>query len=206
MKTDISALPALLRRAVRPLHDPPSPPGWNHAELFDLLGPAPLRQAAVLVPVIARQQGPTVLFTRRTEHLAQHPGQISFPGGGVEAADCDAVATALRETQEEVGIGSTLVRPFGFLDCFETISSYCVTPVVADIDPAYVPVLDAHEVAEAFEVPLTFFLDASNLRRRSIDWRGKPRDVFEFHYDGRKIWGATAAMLLSLVRRMEAIE
>ena len=205
MSADHAGLPELLRRAVRPLDDPPSPPGWNHAELHDLLGPAPLRQAAVLVPVIARTQGPAVLFTRRTEHLAQHAGQISFPGGGAEACDRDAVATALRETQEEVGIGSTLVRPFGFLDCFETISSYCVTPVVADIDPAYVPVLEAGEVAEAFEVPLAFFLDANNLRRRRIDWRGKPRDVFEFHYNGKMIWGATAAMLLSLVRRMEAI-
>lgn len=206
MNVIVAQLPELLRRAVRPLDDPPSAPGWNHAELLDLLGAAPRRQAAVLVPVIARKDGPAVLFTRRTETLAHHAGQISFPGGGVEASDRDAVAAALRETREEVGIVSTLVRPFGFLDCFETISNYCVTPVVADVDPDYVAVLDPHEVAEAFEVPLAFFLDADNLQRRRIELGGRSRDIFEFQFREKRIWGATAAMLLSMIRRIEAIQ
>ena len=170
-----------------------------------MLGAAPRRAAAVLVPIITRAKGLSVLFTQRTEHLAQHAGQISFPGGGVEAADHDAVAAALRETQEEVGIAPALVQPFGYLDCFETISGYCVTPVVADVDPAYQAVPDPHEVAAVFEVPLVFFLDPANLRRRGIDYRGRPREIFEFLYNGKNIWGATAAMLLSLVRRMEAV-
>ena len=193
-----------VRRAVRPLGDPPRAPGWNHDELHDVLGDTLLRPAAVLVPIIERADGLHILFTQRTEHLTQHAGQISFPGGGAEAADADAVATALRETREEIGIPHVLVRPFGYLDCFETISSYCVTPVVGSLDAAYTTTLDAHEVADVFEVPLAFFLDPANLHRRGIDWRGRRREIFEFPYGDRNIWGATAAMLLSLVRRLEA--
>ena len=193
----------VVRRAVRPLSDPPRAPGWNHGELHDVLEGVVLRSAAVLVPIIERAGGLSVLFTQRTEHLAQHAGQISFPGGGVEAADADIIATALRETHEEIGVPSALVQPFGYLDCFETISSYCVTPVVGTLAAAYSATLDPHEVAEVFEVPLDFFLDPANLRRRRIEWRGRPRDIFEFPYNGRNIWGATAAMLLNLVRRLE---
>lgn len=193
-----------VRRAVRPLDDPPRAPGWNHDELHDVLGETALRAAAVLVPIIERADGLRVLFTQRTEHLTQHAGQISFPGGGAEPADTDAVATALRETQEEVGIPPALVQPFGYLDCFETISSYCVTPVVGSLAAAYTTTLDAREVADVFEVPLGFFLDPANLHTRGIDWRGRRREIFEFPYRDRNIWGATAAMLLSLVRRLEA--
>lgn len=193
-----------VRRAVRPLADPPTAPGCNHAEISDLLGPGPRRAAAVLVATIARAQGPAILFTRRTEYLAQHAGQVSFPGGGIEADDANCVAAALRETREEVGIDAALVRPFGYLDCFETISGYCVTPVVAEVDPGYRSVPDPREVADVFEAPLAFFLDPGNLRRRRLDWRGRKREVLEFVYNDRLIWGATAAMLLSLVRRIEA--
>ncbi|HSN01499.1 MAG TPA: NUDIX domain-containing protein, partial [Rudaea sp.] len=97
----VSDLDARVRRAVRTLHDPPSAPGWNHAEIADLLGPGPRRDAAVLVATIARADGPSILFTRRTEHLAQHAGQVSFPGGGIESDDANSVAAALRETREE---------------------------------------------------------------------------------------------------------
>jgi len=192
-----------VRSAVRALSDPPSAPGWNHDELHDVLGATLLRPAAVLVPIVARGDDLSVLFTTRTEHLTQHAGQISFPGGGAESEDADAVATALRETQEEIGIPATLVQPFGYLDCFETISSYCVTPVVGALDAAYTTTLDPREVADVFEVPLDFFLDPANLHHRRIEWRGRPRDVFDFPYHGKNIWGATAAMLLSLVRRLE---
>lgn len=200
MSVDIEGL----RRVVRPLHDPPSAPGWNHAELHDVLEGTVLRPAAVLVPIIERAGGLAVLFTQRTEHLAQHAGQISFPGGGVEPDDADSIAAALRETEEEVGIPRSLVQPFGYLDCFETISSYCVTPVVGTLDSAYAATPDPREVADVFEVPLEFFLDPGNLRRRRIQWRGRSRDIFEFPYNERNIWGATAAMLLNLVRRLEA--
>ena len=194
-----------VRRAVRPLHDPPTGPGWNHAEISDVLGDAPRRPAAVLVPLIARDGVLQVLFTERTAHLTQHGGQVSFPGGAIEPDDSDAVAAALRETHEEVGIVTALMRPFGYLDRFETISGYNVTPVVAEVDVAYQALPDPREVADVFEVPLAFFLDARNLQRRRIDWRGRPRDIYDFPYNGRNIWGATAAMLLSLVRRLEAM-
>jgi 8-oxo-dGTP pyrophosphatase MutT (NUDIX family) len=200
-----ASLPSRLRRAVRALDDPPTAPGWNHGELSDLLGSAPRRAAAVLVPIITRSEGLCLLFTQRTQHLTQHAGQISFPGGGVEPDDRDAVAAALRETQEEVGIHMAQMHPFGYLDCLETVSGFCITPVVADVDADYCATLNPHEVAEAFEVPLAFFLDPANLRRRHIDYRGRPRDIFEFPYQGKNIWGATAAILVSLVRRLEAV-
>lgn len=206
MKQPMSELTQQLRRAVRGLDDPPCAPGWNHAELIDLLGPGPRRPAAVLVPVIERGQQPTVLFTQRTDQLVHHAGQVSFPGGGVEVDDVDAVAAALRETREEVGIGNDLMDPFGYLDCFETISGYCVTPVVARLDAAYHAIPDPSEVADVFEVPLAYFLQPENLLRRRIVFQGRSREIVEFLPGGRSIWGATAAMMLSLVRRMEALK
>jgi 8-oxo-dGTP pyrophosphatase MutT (NUDIX family) len=205
MNTDGAALASRLRRAVRPLDDPPSAPGWNYAELNDLLGTAPRRAAAVLVPIVTRADGLAILFTRRTEHLAQHAGQISFPGGGVDPGDQDAVATAMRETHEEVGIDPVQMRPFGYLDCLDTVSGFCVTPVVAELDANYLAKPNPHEVAEVFEVPLVFFLDPASLGRRRVDYRGRPRDIFEFLHDDKSIWGVTAAILVSLVRRMEAV-
>jgi len=193
-----------VRRAVRGLDDPPSSPGWNHAEIADLLGEVPLKLAAVLVGIVERPQGLSILLTQRTEQLAKHAGQISFPGGAIEPDDASAVAAALRETHEEVGIATHLVQPFGYLDCFETVSGFSVTPVVAEIDAGYVALPDPREVADTFEVPLAFFLDPVNLRRRRVSYGGRPRDILEFPYGGRNIWGATAAMLLSLVRRLEA--
>jgi len=194
-----------LRRAVRALDDPPTAPGWNHAELVDLPSAPPYRAAAVLVPIIVRSEGLSLLFTQRTQHLAQHAGQISFPGGGVEPGDHDAVAAALRETQEEVGIDPAQMHPFGYLDCLETVSGFCVTPVVAELDADYCATLNPHEVAEVFEAPLAFFLDPTNLRRRCIDYRGRPREIFEFLYNGKNIWGATAAILLNLMLRIQAV-
>ena len=194
-----------LHQAVRPLSDPPQPPGWNHRELHDILPQAPLRTAAVLVGIVEREDGLNVLFTQRTEHLTQHAGQISFPGGSAEDDDIDAIATALRETREEVGIGAESITPFGYLDGLDTVSGFNVTPVVAEIDPGYVATPDPREVASVFEVPLAFFAEPANVRFRRVEYRGRPRDIVEFHFGDRNIWGATAAMLLSLVRRMEAV-
>jgi 8-oxo-dGTP pyrophosphatase MutT (NUDIX family) len=194
-----------LQHAVRPLSDPPQPPGWNHRELHDILPDLPLRSAAVLVGIVERSDGLAVLLTQRTEHLTNHAGQISFPGGSAELDDIDVIATALRETREEVGIGAESITPFGYLDGLDTVSGFNVTPVVADIDPTYIATPDPREVASVFEVPLAFFADPANLRFRRMEYRGRPRDIVEFHFGDRNIWGATAAMLLSLVRRMEAV-
>jgi 8-oxo-dGTP pyrophosphatase MutT (NUDIX family) len=197
-----SSTPPALATALRSLDDPPSLPGWNHAELADLLD-SPLRTpAAVLVPIVRRGDDSSVLFTRRTDAMRTHAGQVSFPGGRIEDDDAGPIAAALRETEEETGIARHLVRPIGFLDCFETISGFGVTPVVAEVDGGYRLSPDPREVAEVFEVPLPFLLDRANLIRSEIDWRGRRREIFEYGYDGRRIWGATAGMLVNLLRRM----
>ena len=200
-----------LPRAVRALDDPPAPRSRSrradpaHSDIADLLPPESDRAAAaVLVPIVNRDGALSVLLTRRTEDLAQHAGQVSFPGGRSEVDDVDAIATALRETREETGIDPALVVPFGYLDVLETVSGFCVTPVVAWLDAAYHARPDPHEVAEIFEVPLEYFLVPGNLRRLRIEYRGRPREVLEFARSGPRIWGATAAMLLNLVRRLEA--
>ncbi len=193
-----------LPRAVRPLDDPPAAIGDHEASGFDDLLPPQRAAAAVLVPIVNRAGVLSVLLTRRTDHLAQHAGQVSFPGGRSEPSDCDAIATALRETLEEVGIEPLLIEPFGYLDILETVSGYCVTPVVAWLDAAYKAQPDPHEVAEIFEVPLEFFLAPENLRRLRVEYRGRPREILEFARVGPRIWGATATMLLNLVQRLEA--
>jgi 8-oxo-dGTP pyrophosphatase MutT (NUDIX family) len=193
----------VLERALRPLSDPPQPPGWNHAEMSDLLGTEARTPAAVLVPVVRHATGAAVLFTVRNEAMRQHAGQVSFPGGRAEADDLDAIDTALRETHEETGIAREKIRPVGFLDSFETISGFCVTPVVGYVSPDYTLQPDPDEVSAVFEVPLAFLLDMANLHSRHIEWRGRPREVFEYLYEGRRIWGATAAMLVNLRHRLE---
>lgn len=195
---------ARLRRAVRGLDDPPSAPAWNAGELADAIDPAaPRRAAAVLVPLVRRGEALSILFTRRNEHLRQHAGQISFPGGGVEDIDTDSIAAALRETQEETGIVPALVEPFGYLDCLDTVSGYCVTPVVGFVGGHYSVRLQSAEVDEVFEVPLPFILEPRSLRRERILWRGHERDIFAFEWEGRRIWGATAAILKNLLDRLE---
>jgi 8-oxo-dGTP pyrophosphatase MutT (NUDIX family) len=199
------ALCQQLQRAVRALDDPPGSRGWNHADLQDILETQERAAAAVLVPIIARADGFSVLLTRRTDHLSAHAGQVSFPGGRMEAADADAIATAVRETREEVGIGAEMLQPFGYLDSLETVSGFWVTPVVAWLDAGYSAQPDPNEVAHVFEVPLDFFRAAGNLRQLRLSFRGRPREVFEFTHASEHIWGATAAMLLNLVRRLEAV-
>lgn len=194
-----------LLRAVRALDDPPGSRGWNHEDLEDILDSRERAAAAVLVPIVARSDGLSILLTRRTEHLSAHGGQVSFPGGRMETGDVDAIAAALRETREEVGIGAELLRPFGYLDSLETVSGFWVTPVVAWLDAGYHAQPDPNEVAHVFEVPLDFFLAAGNLRQLRLSFRGRPREVFEFTHATERIWGATAAMLLNLVRRLEAV-
>lgn len=194
--------PARLRRAVRSLDDPPRT-AWNESELAELPLPPPSRAAAVLVPFVRRADALSILFTRRTEHLRHHAGQISFPGGGVEAGDADVVAAALRETDEETGIAPALVEPFGYLDVLATVSGYHVTPVAGFVDGDYTLRLDADEVDEAFEVPLSFILEPGRLRREAVLWNGRERDIFAVEWQGRRIWGATAAILKNLLDRLE---
>ena len=154
--------------------------------------------AAVLVPLIDRPGGMTVLLTQRTDHLKDHAGQISFPGGRVEPGDDDVVAAALRESEEEIGLDPARVQIVGRLDTCLTGTGFSVAPVVGLIDPPLDLALDRDEVAAVFEVPLSFVLDARNHQRQSAVLRGVERHFFVLDYDRRYIWGATARMLVNL--------
>lgn len=195
-----------LRDALYPLAEPPQGPGWNLDELHDLV-PADTAtvQAAVLVGLVPRDGGTQVVLTRRTDALRQHAGQVSFPGGRIELDDADAVAAAMRETHEEIGVSSMLIHPLGYLDPLATITGYRVQPVVAVLAADYVATPDPNEVADVFEVPLSFLLDPANLATHTLDYRGRPRQVFEYRYPAQRIWGATASMLFNLRQRLEAI-
>jgi len=163
--------------------------------------------ASVLVPLVQRDDGLHVLLTRRTDHLHDHAGQISFPGGRADPGDADVIDTALRETQEEVGLPRERVQVLGPLNTYSTVSSYVVTPIVGLVQPPFELALDAFEVAEAFEVPLQYLMTPAHHHRhaaefegvqrqflsmpwQSVDAQGQPREYF--------IWGATAAMLRNL--------
>lgn len=191
--------------ALHPLASAPGGEGWNHAEVIDLLphGQA-LVEAAVLIGLVERSEGTQVLLTRRTDALRNHAGQVSFPGGRLEPDDADAVAAAVRETFEEVGILPAQVAPLGYLDVFTTITGFRVLPVVATVASDYVARPDPNEVAEVFEVPLSFLLDPANLDSRSLEHRGRVRQVWEFRYPGQRIWGVTAAIVLNLRERLAA--
>lgn len=162
----------------------------------------PTKRAAVLVPVIERPEGLSVLFTRRTAHLSSHAGQISFPGGREEPGDPDAVACALRETEEEIGLARSFVDVAGQLDLYVTVTGYAVTPVVGFVTPGFELTPDRHEVAEIFEAPLAFLMDARNHKRGSRSWNNGVRHFLAIPYGGHYIWGATAGMLLNLHRRL----
>ena len=155
--------------------------------------------AAVLVPLIDRRDGMTVLLTQRTEHLNDHAGQISFPGGRVEDRDADPIDTALRETEEEIGLTRDRIEVVGCLDTCVTGTGFKVVPVVGLVTPPFTLTLDSFEVADTFEVPLDFVLDPANHERREAVFDGVGRrEFYVLPYRDRYIWGATARMLVNL--------
>ncbi len=165
----------------------------------DPLDEGELTPAAVLVPLVERPGGLTVMLTRRTAHLAHHPGQISFPGGRLEPDDGgDSVVCALRETAEEVGLAAERVRVLGRLDDYVTGTGFLVSPVVGVIDPPFELHPDSFEVAEVFEVPLAFVLDQGNRQLQSREVRGRQRPFWALTWDDKLIWGATAGILVNL--------
>ncbi|MDD2728876.1 CoA pyrophosphatase [Malikia sp.] len=167
----------------------------------------PVRHAAVLVPIVLRD-APTVLLTRRTDQLSSHSGQVAFPGGKVDDDDDDAVAAALREAEEEVGLEPRWVEVIGALPDYLTGSAYRITPVVGLVHPAAAFRLNPHEVADLFEVPLTFLMDPAHHQRHVAHWQGQRHEWFAMPYDDagteRFIWGATAALLRNLYRFLSA--
>jgi len=162
----------------------------------------PRKTAAVLVPFLDLPE-PELVLTRRADHLPQHPGQVSFPGGAAEDDDRSAVQTALREAQEEIGLPPEQVRPIGFLDRMDTISDYRVLPVVALVAAPVTWRPDAREVAEVFTIPVSVILDRKRFEVQRIQRDGRDYTLWSMRWNGHLIWGATAAMLMNLITRLE---
>ena len=177
---------------------PPLEPRDLHA--ISLAEGTRVTEAAVLVPLVNRPGRVHLLLTQRTPHLDDHAGQISFPGGRVEADDASREETALRETEEEIGLERGAVALLGRLPVYEIPSGFRITPVVGWIEPPFTLQPDPFEVAAAFEAPLEHFLDAASYQRREFHFRGRHRHYLAIPYEGRYIWGATAGMLYNLCR------
>ena len=184
------------------------PPAWEpevwRERKFGDRAPA---DAAVLLPIVLRERC-TLLLTQRTAHLSTHSGQVAFPGGRVDEGDADAVAAALREAQEEVGLSAEYVEVLGTLPTYTTGTAFVITPVVALVRPGFVLTPNPHEVADAFEVPLDYLMNPAHHRRHVAEWEGARREWFSMPYDDdgreRYIWGATAGMLRNFYRMLAA--
>ena len=157
--------------------------------------------AAVLVAVVERSD-PTVILTLRPETMRKHPGQISFPGGRIDPGDDGPIAAALREAEEEIGLPRGLVEVIGIADRYRTVTGFEVTPVIGIVPPGLPLSPHPGEVAALFEAPLAYLLDPLHQHIRSAVWRGRERTYYEIDYEGRRIWGATAAMIVNLSRRL----
>jgi 8-oxo-dGTP pyrophosphatase MutT (NUDIX family) len=161
----------------------------------------PIRPAAVLIPVVARPE-PTVLLTQRSAHLADHAGQISFPGGKIDPTDASPLETALREAREEIGLDRSFIDPIGYLDVYGTGFGFRILPTLAHVSPGFTLSINAGEVDDAFEVPLSFLMNPANHQIHSKEFRGMERFYYAMPYAGHYIWGATAGMLRLLYERI----
>ncbi len=190
-----------------------APPAWSpEIEQEPRFNDRTLARASVLIALVQRAEL-CVLLTQRTDHLTDHPGQISFPGGRAELEDADATATALREAVEEIGLDARFVDPLGSLPIYTTGTGFVVTPVIALVRPGFALAADPFEVAEVFEVPLPFLMNPAHHHRHAVQVSGVHREFFSIPWDGidesgrpRRyfIWGATAAMLRNLYRFLAA--
>jgi 8-oxo-dGTP pyrophosphatase MutT (NUDIX family) len=161
----------------------------------------PVRPAAVLIPVVDHPE-PTVLLTQRSPHLSSHAGQISFPGGKIDATDASPMDAALREADEEVGLKREFVEPIGYLDLYGTAFGFRILPTVAKVKPGFSLKINEAEVVDAFEVPLAFLMNPENHQIRSKEFRGIERSYYEMPFAERYIWGATAGILRVLYERI----
>lgn len=186
-----------LRAALETAHEPILLTGDHHD--FD---PGDVTHPAAVLVAVTDRADPGVILTQRTETLRRHAGQVAFPGGRIDPEDDGPVAAALREAEEEIALPPARVQVIGMADRYRTITGYCVTPVLGVVAPdlAYVPA--EAEVADVFEVPLSFLFDEANHREASVEYLGRQRRYYEIDWQGRRIWGATAAMIVNLSRRL----
>lgn len=176
----------------------------QQSEVLHLV-PALRTQAAVLMPLVMHDDGLSLLFTQRPTHMRRHPGQISFPGGRIEPGDAGPLAAALRETQEEIGLSAEYIQPIGYLPPLLIFTGYRVTPVVAFVRPGFVLRLDEGEVAEAFEVPFAHFMNPTNHLARDRVVGNLTVRVYDLPYGERRIWGATAGIIMTLYQRLNRL-
>ena len=179
------------------------PPGLLPGDLVELPD-ADLQPAAVLVAITDRPQ-PGLHFTLRRENMRSHAGQVAFPGGKLDPGE-DAVTAALREAEEEIGLPRDAVELWGAADQYRTVTNFIVTPVLGLVAPDLPLFPHEHEVADLFEAPLSFVLDPANQQRMTAEFQGTTRHYYQINWHGRRIWGATAAMIVNLTRRIEALE
>lgn len=186
--------------------EPPGEPMPGEAVLGDRVNGDVVRPAAVLVPVVARDNGLTVLLTQRSEHLPNHAGQVAFPGGKIDAGDDGPLGAALRETREETGIAERFVTPVGYLPGVYSGTGFFITPVVATLDTGFLIRPEPGEVDDIFEVPLPFLMDPGNHARKEAVWKGRKRSYLEMPYGDHYIWGITAGILRLLYDKMSGHE
>ena len=199
---------SLLRRALDPVDAPDRPVRHGDGHIDGIKAPSgrALRPAAVLALLVARGEGFSILFTRRADHLQAHPGQISFPGGRQHAGRETLAETALRETEEEIGVRPDQVELLGRFDPYETITGFRVTPFAGLVAPDFQIAADPGEVAEVFEAPFDFLMDPRNHKLEEREFRGRLRRYYAMPHKGRYIWGATAGMLKALSDRLHAAQ
>jgi len=172
----------------------------DHRDL-ELDQSAPLMNAAVLIAVTDRAE-PGVILTQRTDTLARHAGQVAFPGGRIDPGDSGAIDAALREAEEEIALPRDRVIVIGEADRYRTVTGFEVTPVIGIVPPDLILIPSEAEVAQVFEVPLDFVLDTTNHIEVAVEWQGRNRHYYEINWNGHRIWGATAAMIVNLSRRL----
>ena len=181
----------------------PPPPGLLLGDLVEGSG-ADFQPAAVLVAITDRPD-PGLHLTLRREDMRSHAGQVALPGGRLDPGE-DAVTAALREAEEEIGLPRDAVELWGTADCYRTVTNFIVTPVLGLVPPGLPLSPHESEVADLFEAPLSFVLDPANQQRMSAEFQGATRHYYQINWNGRRIWGATAAMIVNLTRRLEALE
>lgn len=165
--------------------------------------PQPLVPAAVLIGLLQRDAEYSILLTKRTNNLNQHKGQIAFPGGKIDVTDTSPLNAALREANEEVGLETNKITPLGRLPSYQTVTGFCITPIVANLEPPYKFYAEPSEVEEIFELPLNHIIEVENFKKHSLLYEGQKRHYWAVPYNGYYIWGATAAILRELAQRVQ---